>query len=73
MPDWIDLTLTREVIQIQSVKCRVLEHGYGYLRITQFQERTDDDAQGALAELEKETGGRCRAWCSTCATIPAGC
>ena len=56
-PDWITLTLAREVIQIKSVKSRVLEPHYGYLRITQFQERTERDAKAALAELEKESGG----------------
>jgi len=56
-PDWINLTLAREVIQIKSVKYRVLEPHYGYLRITQFQERTERDAKAALAELQKETGG----------------
>ena len=56
-PDWIDLTLKREVIQIKSVKYRVLDPHYGYLRITQFQERTEHDAKNALAALEKETGG----------------
>jgi carboxyl-terminal processing protease len=52
-----DATLTREVIKIQSVKARVLEGGYGYIRITQFQERTDDDVAKALRDLERETGG----------------
>src|SRR5207253_2632189 len=33
-------TLTRAVIKIQSVKSDLLEPGYGYLRVTQFQERT---------------------------------
>jgi carboxyl-terminal processing protease len=56
-PDWIDLTLKREVIQIKSVKYRVLDPHYGYLRITQFQERTEHDAKNALVALEKETGG----------------
>jgi carboxyl-terminal processing protease len=56
-PDWINLTLAREVIQIKSVKYRVLEPHYGYLRITQFQERTERDAKAALAELQKESGG----------------
>jgi carboxyl-terminal processing protease len=56
-PDWIDLTLKREVIQIKSVKYRVLEPHYGYLRITQFQERTEHDAKNALAALDKESGG----------------
>jgi carboxyl-terminal processing protease len=56
-PEWIDLTLKREVIQIKSVKYRVLDPHYGYLRITQFQERTEHDAKNALAALEKESGG----------------
>ena len=51
------LTLKREIIQIHSVKYRVLEPHYGYLRITQFQERTEHDAKQALAELEKQSGG----------------
>jgi len=53
----LDLSLTREVIKIQSVKARILEKGFGYLRITQFQERTDDDVREALAALEKQNGG----------------
>ena len=35
----------------------MLDKGYGYLRITQFQEHTDDDLQKALGKLEKENGG----------------
>jgi carboxyl-terminal processing protease len=53
----IELTLTREVIKIQSVKGKLLDQGYAYLRITQFQERTDDDLQEKLVKLEKENGG----------------
>lgn len=56
-PDWIDLTLTREVIRIKSVKYRNLGKGYAYLRITQFQERTQRDAEEALAILQRENGG----------------
>jgi carboxyl-terminal processing protease len=52
----IDLALTREVIKIQSVKSRLLDKGYAYVRVTQFQERTDDDLQRALAQLDKENG-----------------
>lgn len=53
----LELTLTREIIKIQSVKARLLEKGYAYVRITQFQERTDDDLQKALAKLEQDNGG----------------
>jgi carboxyl-terminal processing protease len=52
-----DTTLTREVIKIQSVKSKVLEKGYGYLRVTQFQERTDDDLEHAIKQLDKDMGG----------------
>jgi len=53
-PDWIELELKREVIRIKSVKHRLLEPRYGYLRITQFQERTDRDARNAIEEMRKD-------------------
>jgi len=56
-PTLITLTLVREVIRIQSVKSRLLDPGYGYLRITQFQERTGTDLDKAVEKLEQESGG----------------
>ncbi|MGH7806291.1 MAG: S41 family peptidase, partial [Candidatus Binatia bacterium] len=53
----IDVVLTRELIKIQSVKSRLLEKGYGYIRVTQFQERTDGDLETAIASMGKESGG----------------
>ena len=52
--DIFDVTLTREIIKIQSVKSKTLEKGFGYVRVTQFQERTDDDLERALKQLGKE-------------------
>jgi carboxyl-terminal processing protease len=52
-----DTSLTREIIKIQSVKSKALEKGYGYLRVTQFQERSDDDLEHAIKSLDKEFGG----------------
>ena len=51
VPELIDFNLTRENIHIQSVKFRELEKGYGYVRITQFQERTDVDLEHAISTL----------------------
>jgi carboxyl-terminal processing protease len=48
------LTLTRAVIKIQSVKSRLVEPGYGYIRITQFQEHTGDALAKALEEFARE-------------------
>ena len=55
--EWIDVTLSREVIKIKSVKYEVLEPGYGYLRIAQFQERTVRDAKAALDALSEGPKG----------------
>jgi carboxyl-terminal processing protease len=57
LPELFDVVLTREIIKIQSVKSKMLEKGYGYVRVTQFQERTDDDLERALKQLDKEAGG----------------
>ena len=49
----IELTLTREVIKVQSVKSKLVEAGYGYLRITSFQENTGALVVKHLNELYK--------------------
>ncbi len=54
-PEWIELSIVREVIRIKSVKSRLLEPGYGYLRLTQFQERTATEAVKAIDGMAAET------------------
>jgi carboxyl-terminal processing protease len=53
----IDYTLERDTIRVQSVRNRVLDEGYGYIRLAQFQERSDRDVQKALEKLSAEKGG----------------
>lgn len=50
----IVLTLTRAVIKIRSVKSKLLENGYGYVRVTQFQEHTGELLAEALDNLYKD-------------------
>lgn len=50
----IKIKLVREVIQVQSVKSRLLEPNFGYLRITQFQSKTAQDLQQAIHALEQQ-------------------
>jgi len=57
VPELIDFTLTRDTIRIQSVRSRSLEEGYGYIRLAQFQERSDRDLQKALEKFKAEKGG----------------
>lgn len=55
--DLIDFTITREDIQIQSVKWSDLGGGYGYVRITQFQERTAQNVDDALSKIAEKNDG----------------
>ncbi|MDO9141089.1 MAG: S41 family peptidase, partial [Methylobacter sp.] len=51
------LTLTRDIIKVKSVKSRMLEKGYGYVRISSFQSGTGEGLKEALAALKKENAG----------------
>ncbi|QKT05008.1 S41 family peptidase [Ectothiorhodospiraceae bacterium 2226] len=53
----LDITITRAIIKVQSVRSRTLEPGFGYLRITQFQSRTGEDVVRALQSLKNENDG----------------
>lgn len=55
-PRFIDISLTREVIKIKSVRSKTLEPGYGYIRLAQFQDRTTSDLEDAMGRLEEEGG-----------------
>ncbi|MCZ6503223.1 MAG: S41 family peptidase [Gammaproteobacteria bacterium] len=49
-----ELVLIREIIQVASVKQRLLEDGYGYLRIAQFQSKTGAEVEKAIEKLSEE-------------------
>ncbi len=53
-----EVELVRAAIQVKSVKSQMLEDGYGYLRISQFQVNTGDEIGKALAKLKKDNGGK---------------
>src|SRR5512143_1153228 len=53
----IVVTLTRAVIKIQSVKFKLLEPGYAYFRVTQFQEHTGETLAKAIENLFKQNQG----------------
>ncbi|MEP7371272.1 MAG: S41 family peptidase [Nitrosospira sp.] len=48
-------SLIRAVIKIQSVKSKMIEPGYAYIRITQFQEQTGENLVKAIDKLFKES------------------
>ncbi len=53
----IKLTVTRDIITVKSVKSRMLDKGFGYIRISQFQSKTADNLLQAMDELKKENKG----------------
>ncbi|MEO7245228.1 MAG: S41 family peptidase [Rubrivivax sp.] len=48
------VTIVREEIRIQSVRAKMIEPGYGWVRLTQFQDRTVDDFARKVEELYKQ-------------------
>lgn len=48
------VTITREEIRVQSVRAKMVEPGYAWLRVTQFQDRTVDDFVAKLSDLYKQ-------------------
>ena len=66
----LEFTITREIIRVQSVRSRLIEPGFGYLRVAQFQENTaesvvdhlnrlyrDGPLEGLVLDLRNDPGG----------------
>ncbi len=51
-----EFPLVRDIIQVKSVKFKSLDDGFGYIRVAQFQEKTDEDLGKALQSLRKDNG-----------------
>ena len=53
IPDLFTVSVARDVIRIQSVKSKELKEGYGYVRISTFQDGTTEDVDKALEQFGK--------------------
>lgn len=51
------VAIERAIIRVESVKSRMLDPGYGYVRISHFSTRTGAGLTEALAKLEERSGG----------------
>ncbi|EIJ34589.1 S41 family peptidase [Thiothrix nivea] len=54
------VSIKRAIIQVKSVKQRMLEPGYGYIRVTSFQAKTTEALMEAAETLKKENKGKLR-------------
>jgi carboxyl-terminal processing protease len=55
-PDVLDLVLERAQVEVHSVAARLLEAGFGYLRIANFSSNTPADVERAVNELQQQDG-----------------
>ena len=53
----LKITITRDIIKVKSVRARMLEPGFGYLRISQFQSKSAENMVDAIEDLKKENKG----------------
>ena len=53
----LKISITRDVIKVKSVRARMLEPGFGYLRISQFQSKSAENMVDAIEDLKKENKG----------------
>lgn len=53
-----DITIERAIINVKSVKARMLDPGFGYVRIAQFQSDTTEQLHDALHQLVKDNDNR---------------
>ncbi len=53
----IKIDIKRAIIKVRSVKTRMLEGDFGYVRISQFQSKTAENMVDAIDKLKKEAGG----------------
>ena len=71
----LQISLTRDVVRVRSVRSEVEGDDVGYIRMTQFSEQTTEGLKKAItdigAKVDQRTGSR--ATSSTCATTRAAC
>lgn len=56
----IELDVERDLIKVTSIKSRMLDNGFGYIRITQFQAASGPDFRKAIEQLQKKSDGELR-------------
>lgn len=53
----LKIDIKRAIIKVKSVKSRMLEDGFAYVRISQFQSKTAENMVDAIEALDKESDG----------------
>jgi carboxyl-terminal processing protease len=51
----LKIKVTRDIILVKSIKSKILDKNYGYIRISQFQTHSGEDLIAAITQLKKDT------------------
>jgi carboxyl-terminal processing protease len=70
--DPFDVSLTREVIKVKSVRFRLEAGDIGYIRVTSFTEQTTSGVLDAVEKLKKEAGGKLKGYILDLRNNPGG-
>ncbi|MCG3201144.1 MAG: hypothetical protein NFCOHLIN_01006 [Gammaproteobacteria bacterium] len=54
----LEFNIVRDTIKVDSVKERTLDAGFGYVRISHFQQHTGEDLVRSIGKLQKDTGNK---------------
>lgn len=54
----LQITVVRDTIKVQSVKTKMLDDNFGYVRVSQFQSNSGDELTRSLQTLKKNNGGK---------------
>ena len=58
LPELFTVSVMRDVIKIKSVRAKELDHGYGYVRISTFQDGSNEDVEKAIEKFRQEGHGQ---------------
>ena len=70
--DPFDVSLTREIIKVRSVRSRLEAGDIGYIRVTSFTEQTTPGVLDAIEKLKKEAGGKIKGYILDLRNNPGG-
>jgi carboxyl-terminal processing protease len=70
--DPFDVSLTREIIKVKSVRYRLEASDIGYIRVTSFTEQTTSGVLDAVEKLKKEAGGKLKGYILDLRNNPGG-
>jgi carboxyl-terminal processing protease len=68
----VEVSITREIIRVRSVRSRLEGDDVGFIRITQFNEQTTDGLKKAVADLTTQTGDKLKGFVVDLRNNPGG-